>query len=236
MKKITIAIDGYSSCGKSTLAKQLAKKIGYGYIDTGAMYRAVALYCLRNGLVEEDGTRIYKIREFLDDIKIGFKYNKETRLNEIMLNGENVEGEIRNLKISRLVTKVSGIKEVRSKLLTLQIELGKDKEMILDGRDIGTVVFPNAELKLFMTADTNVRAKRRFDELKSNGHKVTLEEVKENLELRDHHDTTRDESPLIRANDAIVVDNSNLTRGDQLHMIIALAKQRMNPEEEDQLP
>lgn len=234
MKKITIAIDGYSSCGKSTLAKQLAKKLGYGYVDTGAMFRAVALYCLNNGLIEKDGTKVYKIREFLDDIKIGFLYNKETELNEITLNGKNVEEEIRNLTISRIVTKISGIKEVRHKLLSLQQELGKGKEIVLDGRDIGTVVFPDAELKLFMTADTDIRAKRRYDELKAKGHNVTVDEVKENLELRDHTDTTREESPLRRADDAIVVDNSNLTRGDQLYMIIALAQQRMSEEQEEE--
>lgn len=232
MKNITIAIDGYSSCGKSTLAKQLAKQLGYGYIDTGAMFRAVALYCLNNGLIEKDGTKVYKIKEFLDDIKIGFFYNKETELNEITLNGKNVEEDIRNLTISRIVTKISGIKEVRAKLLTLQQELGKGKGIVLDGRDIGTVVFPDAELKLFMTADTDIRAKRRFDELKSKGHNVTIEEVKENLELRDHTDTTREESPLKRADDAIVIDNSNLTKGDQLYMIVALAKQRMSEEGE----
>jgi len=225
MKKITIAIDGYSSCGKSTLAKQLAKELGYGYIDTGAMFRAVALYCLNNGLIETDGTKVYKIREFLDDIKIGFSYNKKTELNEITLNDKSVEEEIRNLTISRIVTKISGIKEVRQKLLTLQQELGKNKAMVLDGRDIGTVVFPDAELKIFMTADTDVRAKRRFDELKSKGNTVTIDEVKENLELRDYTDTTREESPLKRADDAILIDNTNLTKGDQLRMILALAQQ-----------
>jgi|TARA_B100000795_G_C22788624_1_gene435824 cytidylate kinase len=231
MKKITIAIDGYSSCGKSTLAKQLAKELGYGYIDTGAMFRAVALYCLNNGLIETDGTKVYKIREFLDDIKIGFSYNKKTELNEITLNDESVEEEIRNLTISRIVTKISGIKEVRQKLLTLQQELGKNKAMVLDGRDIGTVVFPDAELKIFMTADTNVRAKRRFDELKSKGNTVTIDEVKENLELRDYTDTTREESPLKRADDAILIDNTDLTKEDQLRMILALAQQIK--EEED---
>jgi len=225
MKKITISIDGYSSCGKSTLAKQLAKELGYGYIDTGAMFRAVALYCLNNGLIETDGTKVYKIREFLDDIKIGFSYNKKTELNEITLNDKSVEEEIRNLTISRIVTKISGIKEVRQKLLTLQQELGKNKAMVLDGRDIGTVVFPDAELKIFMTADTDVRAKRRFDELKSKGNTVTIDEVKENLELRDYTDTTREESPLKRADDAILIDNTNLTKGDQLRMILALAQQ-----------
>lgn len=232
MKKITVAIDGYSSCGKSTLAKQLAKHLEYSYVDTGAMFRAVALYCLQHGLIEEDGTKVYKIKEFLDDIHIGFEFNKEVGLSEITLNGKNVEEDIRNLTISRIVTKISGIKEVRQKLLVLQKELGKDKGVVLDGRDIGTVVFPEAELKLFMTADTDVRAKRRYEELRSKGHKVSVEEVKENLELRDHNDTTRAESPLKRADDAVVVDNSNLTRGDQLFMIIALAKQRMSEEVE----
>lgn len=227
MKKITIAIDGYSSCGKSTLAKQLAKELEYAYVDTGAMFRAVALYCLQNGLIDEDGQKVYKIKEFLDDIAIGYEYNKESDLQEITLNGVNVEKDIRNLKISRIVTKISGIKEVRQKLLILQKQLGKDKAVVLDGRDIGTVVFPDAELKLFMTADTQIRAKRRFDELRGNGHKVTVEEVEENLKLRDHNDTTREESPLRRADDAVVIDNSNLTRGDQLFMIVALAKQRM---------
>lgn len=232
MKKITIAIDGYSSCGKSTLAKQLAKKLEYAYVDTGAMFRAVALYCLQNGLIDEAGQKVYKIKEFLDDITIGYEYNKESDLQEITLNGVNVEKDIRNLKISRIVTKISGIKEVRQKLLVLQKQLGKDKAVVLDGRDIGTVVFPDAELKLFMTAETRTRAKRRYDELRANGHKVTIEEVEDNLKLRDHNDTTREESPLRRADDAVVIDNSNLTRGDQLFMIIALAKQRMTDEEQ----
>ncbi len=231
MKKITIAIDGFSSCGKSTLAKELAKKLNYSYIDTGAMFRAVALYCLRNGLIKEDGTKVYKIKEFLDDIKIGFEFNEQKGFGEVTLNGENVEEEIRNLTISRIVTKISGIKEVREKLLILQQEMGQGKGVVLDGRDIGTVVFPDAELKIFMTADTKVRATRRLNELKGKGHKVTLEEVEENLRLRDHNDTTRDESPLRQAEDAVVIDNTNLTRGDQLSMIVALAQTRMIEEE-----
>lgn len=230
MKKITIAIDGFSSCGKSTLAKELAKKLSYSYVDTGAMFRAVALYCLENGLIKEDGTKVYKIREFLDDIKVGFEFNKKTGLAEITLNGKNVEEEIRNLTISRIVTKISGIKEVREKLLILQKELGKDKGVVLDGRDIGTVVFPEAELKIFMTAETSTRANRRLKELRSKGHNVTLKEVEENLKLRDHNDTTRDESPLKQADDAVVIDNTNLTKGDQLFMIEALAIQRIQEE------
>ncbi len=232
MKKITIAIDGFSSCGKSTLAKELAKKLSYSYIDTGAMFRAVALYCLRNGLIKEDGTKVYKIKEFLDDINVGFKFNEKKGYGEVTLNGENVEEEIRNLTISRIVTKISGIKEVREKLLVVQQEMGKGKGVVLDGRDIGTVVFPDAELKIFMTAETKTRAERRFNELKGKGHKVTMEEVEENLRLRDHNDTTRDESPLRQAEDAVVIDNTNLTKADQLSMIVALAKARMVEEAE----
>jgi len=232
MKKITIAIDGFSSCGKSTLAKELAKKLSYSYIDTGAMFRAVALYCLRNGLIKEDGTKVYKIKEFLDDINVGFKFNEKKGYGEVTLNGENVEEEIRNLTISRIVTKISGIKEVREKLLIVQQKMGKGKGVVLDGRDIGTVVFPDAELKIFMTAETKTRAERRFNELKGKGHKVTMEEVEENLRLRDHNDTTRDESPLKQAEDAVVIDNTNLTKADQLSMIVALAKARMLEEEE----
>ncbi|MBI34118.1 MAG: cytidylate kinase [Flavobacteriales bacterium] len=234
MKKITIAIDGFSSCGKSTLAKELAKRLSYSYVDTGAMFRAVALYCLRNGLIKEDGTKVYKIREFLDEFQIGFEFNEDKGFGEVTLNGENVEEEIRTLTISRIVTKISGIKEVREKLLVIQKKIGSDKGVVLDGRDIGTVVFPDAELKIFMTAETTVRAKRRLNELKGKGHKVSLEEVEENLRLRDYDDTTREESPLKQAEDAVVIDNTNLTRKDQLSMIVALAKERMMDEEPHQ--
>jgi cytidylate kinase len=227
MKKITIAIDGFSSCGKSTLAKELAKTLSYSYVDTGAMFRAVALYCLRNGLIKEDGTKVYKIREFLDEFQVGFEFNENKGYGEVTLNGENVEEEIRSLTISRIVTKISGIKEVREKLLIIQKKIGSDKGVVLDGRDIGTVVFPDAELKIFMTAETIVRSKRRLNELKGKGHKVTLEQVQENLRLRDYDDTTREESPLKQAIDAVVVDNTNLTKRDQLSMIVALAKERM---------
>ena len=231
MKKITIAIDGFSSCGKSTLAKELAKKLSYSYVDTGAMFRAIALYCLRNGLIKEDGTEVYKIKEFLDEIIIDFEFNEKKGYGEVTLNGENVEEEIRNLTISNIVTIISGIKEVREKLLILQKALGTDKGVVLDGRDIGTVVFPNAELKVFMTAETKTRATRRLNELKGKGHKVTLGEVEDNLRMRDHNDTTREESPLIQAKDAVVIDNTNLTKRDQLFMILALAQQRMKEEE-----
>jgi cytidylate kinase len=231
MKKITIAIDGFSSCGKSTLAKELAKKLSYSYVDTGAMFRAIALYCLRNGLIKEDGTEVYKIKEFLHEITIDFEFNEQRGYGEVTLNGENVEDQIRNLTISSIVTKISGIKEVREKLLILQKSLGVDKSVVLDGRDIGTVVFPDAELKVFMTAATKIRATRRLNELKGKGHKVTLEDVQENLRMRDHNDTTREESPLIQAEDAVVIDNTNLSKRDQLSMVLALAEQRMQEEE-----
>jgi CMP/dCMP kinase len=227
MKDITIAIDGYSSCGKSTLAKQLAKGLGYEYIDTGAMFRAVALYCLNKGLITEAGEEVYKVKDFLEEINVTFKTDQKTNDSVVLLNDLNVEEQIRTLTISRLVTKISGIKEVRTKLANLQIEMGKNKGVVMDGRDIGTVIFPDSELKLFMTGDTDIRVKRRYDELKSKGHKVTKEDVKENLKMRDHDDTTRKESPLTRAKDAVVIDNSNLSRNDQLKMVLALANQRI---------
>ena len=227
MNKITIAIDGYSSCGKSTLAKQLAHELSYAYVDTGAMFRAVALYCLENGLIKENGEEVYKVKDFLDDIHITFKINQKNNQSVVLLNNVNVEDKIRSMLISNLVVKVSGIKEVRAKLAALQKDLGKSKGVVMDGRDIGTVIFPNAELKLFMTGDTEIRVKRRYDELKGKGNKVTMDEVRENLKLRDHDDTTRKESPLVRADDAVVIDNTNLSIKDQLSMIVALAKQRI---------
>lgn len=227
MKKITIAIDGYSSCGKSTLAKQLAKQLNYEYIDTGAMFRAVALFCLNKGLILESGEEVYKVKDFLDEINIEFKTNQKTNESVVLLNGLNVEGKIRTMTISNLVTKISGIKEVRSKLAQLQVEMGKNKGVVMDGRDIGTVIFPDAEMKLFMTGDTAIRVKRRYNELKRKGDKVTEKEVQENLKLRDHDDTTRKESPLVRAKDAVVIDNTNLSINDQLQMVLALANQRI---------
>jgi cytidylate kinase len=227
LEKITIAIDGYSSCGKSTLAKQLAKKLNYTYVDTGAMFRAVALYCLRNGLITSKGDEVYKIKDFIDDILIDFKVNEQTKSSEVTLNGEPVEGFIRNLEVSNAVTKISGIKEVRQKLGKLQIEIGKNKGVVMDGRDIGTTIFPDAELKIFMTASTDKRVKRRYDELRSRGESVTPEQVRKNLEIRDHDDTTRKESPLRMAEDAVVIDNTNLSKNDQLRMIVALAEQRI---------
>ena len=226
-KKITIAVDGYSSCGKSTLAKALAKKLGYEYIDTGAMFRSVALYCLENGLIKENGEEVYKVKDFLEDIDIQFKTNQQTGESVVLLNELNVEEKIRTMTISRLVVKVSGIKEVRAKLAALQIEMGKEKGVVMDGRDIGTVIFPDAEMKIFMTAATDERVRRRYEELKQKGQKVTKSEVAENLALRDHDDTTRKESPLVIAEDAVIIDNTNLSKNDQLMMLLALAQQRI---------
>lgn len=228
MNKITIAIDGYSSCGKSTLAKQLAKLLKYTYVDTGAMYRAVALYCLKNGLINKAGEEVYKVKDFIDDIHVGFSVNGKDGASEVTLNKEPVENEIRNLAVSKAVTKISGVKEVRQKLAKLQVEIGKNKGVVMDGRDIGTTIFPDAELKIFMTAQPEKRAKRRYDELRSRGETVSLEQVHENLKERDHYDTTRKESPLKMAEDAVVIDNSNLSKNDQLRMIVALAEQRID--------
>ena len=227
MKKITIAIDGYSSCGKSTLAKQLAKRLAYEYIDTGSMFRAVALYCLEKGLILENGEEVYNVKDFLDEIDIVIKTIEGEKDPSVYLNGVNVEDKIRTLTISRMVTKISGIKEVRTKLAKLQYDMGKDKGVVMDGRDIGTVIFPDAELKLFMTGATKIRVRRRYDELRGKGEKVSEEDVRENLKLRDHDDTTRKESPLVRAREAVVIDNTNLSKNDQLSMVFALANQRI---------
>jgi cytidylate kinase len=227
MKKITIAIDGYSSCGKSTLAKQLAKRLAYEYIDTGSMFRAVALYCLEKGLILESGEEVYKVKDFLGEIDVVIKTVEGEKDPSVYLNGVNVEDKIRTLTISRMVTKISGIKEVRAKLAKLQYDMGKDKGVVMDGRDIGTVIFPDAELKLFMTGATKIRVRRRYDELRGKGEKVSEEDVRENLKLRDHDDTTRKESPLVRAGEAVVIDNTNLSKNDQLSMVFALANQRI---------
>ena len=223
MKKITIAIDGFSSCGKSTIAKDLAKRLGYEYIDTGAMYRALTLYLLDNGILKESGEFVYDAKDFLDEVSLKFETNQENGQSEILLNGKNVEANIRNMRVSKVVSKVSALKEVRDKLVAQQTLLGEDKGVVMDGRDIGTVVFPNAELKLFMTADTEVRSQRRFDELRSKGQEISLEKVKQNLEERDHLDTTREESPLVRAEDAIILDNSELNLEEQLSYAVHLA-------------
>ncbi len=220
MKKITIAIDGYSSCGKSTLAKTLASKMGYHYIDSGAMYRAATLYLLRHNLLESKKLNEDEINKVLDDIHVTFQYNPSLKYSETFLNEENVEKEIRQMPVSDNVSRVSTLKAVRSKMIALQKELGKHKGVVMDGRDIGTAVFPDAELKLFMTADIEVRVQRRFDEMTSKGNQVTQEEVKKNLASRDYEDTHRKENPLVKAKDAIVLDNSDLDKQQQLDFVI----------------
>lgn len=221
MKKITIAIDGFSSCGKSTMAKSLACEIGYIYIDSGAMYRAVTLYCLQNGLFENKGLNIDALRDIINKIKVTFQLNPNTKLPETYLNGINVETDIRLMEVSSRVSIVSAVGFVRHAMVTLQQEMGKSKGIVMDGRDIGTVVFPNAEMKVFVTASPEIRAQRRLDELRSKGDIITtFDEVFENLQERDHLDQTRSESPLKKAADALVLDNSHLTREEQMQWLL----------------
>ena len=215
--KITIAIDGYSSTGKSSFAKTIAQRLGYIYVDTGAMYRAVTLYCIDNGLIGEDGfSDTEEIVRRLPDIKIEFAYNNNIGKSETMLNGVNVEANIRGIEVSQYVSAISAIPEVREQMVELQRQMGKHGGIIMDGRDIGTVVFPDAELKIFMTADPKVRAIRRFKELEAKGQSVSLEEIEENIRHRDYEDSHRATSPLKQADDAVVLDNSNITPKEQL--------------------
>ena len=223
MQKITIAIDGFSSCGKSTIARALAQKLGYKYIDTGAMYRAVTLYALNKGYIDEDHVvDTEALLKDLPDIEIKFRVNNSTHNSDVWLNGENVEREIRTMRVSDAVSKVSAIKEVRKTMVAIQRKMGRKKGVVLDGRDIGTHVFPHAELKLFMTADPEVRAKRRQHEFSSKGQYFELEEIKHSLQRRDEEDMTRKESPLIRADDAIELDNSDLNKEEQLEFVLKL--------------
>ncbi len=222
-RKITIAIDGYSSCGKSTIARAIAARLSYNYVDTGAMYRAVTLYALRNGLINGRNLDADGLIDQLEDIHIEFTFNQDTKVSEILLNGENVELFIRHMDVNDWVSQVSAVGEVRKKMVKLQQEMGKGKGIAMDGRDIGTTVFPDAELKIFMTADPDVRAQRRLDELESKQISASFEEVKENLLQRDHEDMNRSESPLRKALDAIVLDNTNITREEQLEFVIQLA-------------
>jgi cytidylate kinase len=210
MRDIIIAIDGYSSCGKSTLAKGLAKQLKYRYIDTGAMYRAVALYCMQNRLLSEFKYDKKGIIAALPNIKIDFQYNPDLDKTITMLNGVNVEEEIRDVPVSQLVTKVSQIPEVRKVLVKQQQEMGEQKAIVMDGRDIGTRVFPEAELKLFVTADPEVRARRRYKQMIDNGIRVNIEDVRKNLEQRDFDDVNKGDNPLKQAADAIVLDNTNI--------------------------
>ncbi len=225
-KKIIITIDGWSSCGKSTLAKQLAAKLKYTYIDSGAMYRAITLYFLRHHV---DWTDAKAVVRALAEIHIEFFYNEHTKLSEIMLNGENVEYLIRDLVVAEKVSDVAAVKEVRAYAVNLQQSMGKKKAIVMDGRDIGTVVFPGAELKIFMTADNAVRVERRFRELFEKNPNISLEEVKYNLEMRDYIDSHRDISPLRKAKDAIVLDNSNMTEQEQFQLAMKLVNDKIKP-------
>jgi CMP/dCMP kinase len=222
MSKITIAIDGFSSCGKSTLAKALAAKLGYSYVDSGAMYRAVTLHAIRNNIIKRGKIDMSQLDKLLEVVHLSFNYNPVTKASDTYLNGENVEKEIRQMYISELVSKVSTVKEIRQKMVALQRELGKNKGVVMDGRDIGTNVFPHAELKLFMTADTDVRTQRRHDELTSKGFNISLDDVKQNLQQRDYADTHRKENPLTKAKDAIVLDNTDLNKEQQLEFVLKL--------------
>lgn len=219
-KKITIAIDGYSSCGKSTLAKELAKQLNYIFIDSGAMYRAVSYFALKNKIIDNNNFDTNKIIEALPQIDIKFKLNHITKSPEVFLNDVNIEDQIRKPEISKIVSKIAEIKEVREKLVSEQQKMGKDKGIIMDGRDIGSVVFPSAELKLFITADIKTRTKRRFDELTQKGIETSINEVEENLKMRDEIDSNRKESPLIKTPDAIVIDNTNLSKTEQLEIAL----------------
>lgn len=216
MKKIVIAIDGFSSCGKSTMAKDLAREVGYIYVDTGAMYRAVTLFAMRNDVFDAEGN-IYetRLKALLPDVKLTFQLNNETKLPEVCLNGENVERYIRTLEVSQHVSPIAALPFVREKLVEQQQAMGNEKGIVMDGRDIGTVVFPNAELKIFVTASAEIRAQRRFKELETKGMPADFDEILQNVEQRDYIDTHRETSPLRQADDALVLDNSHLTIAEQ---------------------
>ena len=225
MKNITIAIDGFSSTGKSTLAKQIANQLGYIYVDTGAMYRAVTLFAMQNGYITTDFFDKETLINSLSSIKLNFKFNRDLGFAEMYLNEVSVETEIRTIEVSSFVSKVAEVSEVRAKLVEQQKEMGKDKGIVMDGRDIGTVVFPDAELKIFMTASASTRAKRRYDELVAKGDAVTYDEVLKNVEERDYIDTNREDSPLVMATDAIEIDNSYLSREEQFAQVLELVNE-----------
>jgi CMP/dCMP kinase len=227
MSKITIAIDGYSSCGKSTLARALAARLNYAYVDSGAMYRCITLYCLKKGIIKDHSFLKDEVVKTLPEIKLSFHYNPKQGINETWLNDQNVEKEIRSMEVAAHVSAISAIKEVRAHMVEIQREMGKNKGVVMDGRDIGTTVFPDAELKVFMTADMDVRVQRRYDEIMSKGGHVTFDEVKTNLFERDHQDTHRKESPLKKANDAIVLDNTDLDKEQQLEFVLRLINDLM---------
>ncbi len=225
--KIIIAIDGFSSTGKSTLAKKIAQKLGYIYVDTGAMYRAVSLYAMENGFINEEVFSKQDLISKLADIDLQFKYNSDLGYAEIYLNGKNVAREIRSLEVSNKVSRVATVKEVRAKLVELQKKMGLEKGIVMDGRDIGTVVFPEAELKIFMTASADKRANRRYQEMKGEGNDVSYESILKNVTERDLMDTTRKDSPLVKADDAIAIDNSDLNVDETFDKVYELVVQKI---------
>ncbi|MCL6295819.1 (d)CMP kinase [Jejuia spongiicola] len=224
MSKITIAIDGFSSTGKSTVAKQIAKELGYVYVDSGAMYRAITFYAMQNGFIDNNHFNIDGLVSKLQNVRVSFKFNEALGFAEVYLGNVNIEKEIRTLEVSSFVSKVATISEVRELLVQQQQKLGQNTGVVMDGRDIGTVVFPNAELKIFMTASAETRAKRRYDELIERGDKVVYEDVLRNVQERDYMDSNRKDSPLIKADDAIEIDNSNLTLQEQFEKVLQLVK------------
>lgn len=228
MKNITIAIDGFSSTGKSTLAKQLAKHLGYIYVDTGAMYRAVALFSMQNGYISANYFDKETLINSLPNIKLHFEFNAELGFAEMFLNNINVEKEIRTIEVSNFVSKIAEVSQVRAKLVEQQQEMGKNRGIVMDGRDIGTVVFPDAELKIFMTASAETRAQRRYDELLAKGDNVSYEEVLKNVQERDYIDSHRVDSPLVIADDAIEIDNSYLSREEQFAAVLELVDEVIN--------
>ena len=228
LEKITIAIDGFSSTGKSTLAKQLANQLGYAYVDTGAMYRAVTYFAMKSGWVSEDVLNTSSIIENLQKINLEFRFSEQLGFAEMYLNNVNIENEIRTIEVSRCVSKIAEISEVRTMLVQQQQQMGKNKAVVMDGRDIGTVVFPDAELKLFMTASAETRAQRRFDELVEKGQMVTFDEVLQNVQERDYIDTNREDSPLVKAKDAIEIDNSSMSKEEQFNLVMIMVNEKLN--------
>ena len=224
MKKIIIAIDGFSSTGKSTIAKQLAKHLGYVYVDTGAMYRAVALFAMENGYINSESFDTQTLINALPDIRLQFHYNPQLGFAEMFLNDKNVEDEIRTLEVSQYVSRIAEISEVRAKLVEQQQKMGRERGIVMDGRDIGTVVFPDAEVKIFMNSSAKTRAQRRFEELTEKGQEVTFEDVLKNVEERDYIDSHREDSPLVIAEDAVEIDNSKLDKEQQFEQVMELVK------------
>lgn len=228
MKKITIAIDGFSSCGKSTMAKMLAKEVGYIYVDTGAMYRAVTLFAMRNGMIAPNGeVNRDELKQKMQTLRVEFKLNEQTGRAETYLNGENVENEIRGMEVSSHVSAIAAIDFVRTALVEQQQRMGRDKGIVMDGRDIGTVVFPDAELKVFVTASAEIRAQRRFDELKGKGVEANFDEILNNVQQRDYIDSHREVSPLRKTDDAIELDNGELTIAQQLQWLVERFEERV---------